>query len=101
MHKTSRGNPRAFHGTKKHGPYFEGWYLKHQAESGTSLALIPALHMDAAGQASTSLQVVTEGKSWWLEYPAAGDTSRRIGAAPSPAPISGPSVTGLDRSRAA
>lgn len=62
---------KAFTGAKKHGPYFEGWYLKHQAEGGASLALIPALHVDAAGRPSASLQVVTEGKSWWLEYPAA------------------------------
>lgn len=53
-----------FHGAKKHGSYFEGWYLKHQVEGGASLALIPALHVDAAGRRSASLQVVAEGQSW-------------------------------------
>lgn len=60
-----------FHGAKKRGPYFEGWYLKHQGEDGAALALIPALHIDAAGRRSASLQVIAEGESWWLEYPGA------------------------------
>lgn len=58
-----------YHGTAKRGPYFEGWYLKLQTKDGGSLALIPALHMDSAGQRSASLQVITQEGAWWLEYP--------------------------------
>lgn len=54
----------------KRGPYFEGWYFKHQAKTGRALALIPAMHTDSAGRRSASLQVIAEGQSWWLEYPA-------------------------------
>lgn len=60
-----------YHGREKWGPYFEGWYLKHQTRDGAALALIPAYHIDGGGQRSASLQVITEGESWWLEYPAA------------------------------
>lgn len=60
-----------YHGTEKSGPYFEGWYLKHQTKEGGALALIPALHIDRAGRHSASLQVIADGKTWWLEYPAA------------------------------
>nr|WP_288796818.1 tocopherol cyclase family protein [uncultured Mogibacterium sp.] len=59
-----------YHGREKRGPYFEGWYLKHQTRDGAALALIPAYHIDRAGQRSASLQVIAEGESWWLEYPA-------------------------------
>ncbi|MGN0968213.1 MAG: tocopherol cyclase family protein [Oscillospiraceae bacterium] len=59
-----------YHGTEKRGPYFEGWYLKHQTKGGEALALIPALHIDCAGQRSASLQVLADDKAWWLEYPA-------------------------------
>ena len=31
-----------YHGREKRGPYFEGWYLKHQTRDGAALALIPA-----------------------------------------------------------
>ncbi len=58
-----------FHGEKKAGPYFEGWYLKHQSKGGKSLALIPAFHRDSAGRPSASLQIISDSRSWWLEYP--------------------------------
>lgn len=58
-----------YHGTNQHGPYFEGWYLKHQTKEGNALALIPALHINRAGQRSVSLQVIADSKTWWLEYP--------------------------------
>lgn len=35
-----------------HGPYFEGWYMKFQTNDGSGIALIPALHIDAAGGAA-------------------------------------------------
>ena len=57
-----------FHGTSGTGPYFEGWYWKHQNPRGQSLALIPAFHIDSGGRRTTSLQVVSKEQSWWLEY---------------------------------
>lgn len=58
-----------YHGGGKRGPYFEGWYLKHQSKGDGSLALIPALHIDRGGRRSASLQVMTDRRAWWLEYP--------------------------------
>ena len=58
-----------YHGAGKRGPYFEGWYLKCQTREGTALALIPACHIDREGRRSASLQVVGDGKAWWLAYP--------------------------------
>lgn len=58
-----------FHGTNRKGPYFEGWYFKCQAQSGGSIALIPALHIDGVGQKSASIQVIADSGSWWLEFP--------------------------------
>ncbi len=58
-----------FHGAKKAGPYFEGWYLKHQSPEGKSLALIPAFHAGRDGRRSVSLQIITDSGSCWLEYP--------------------------------
>ena len=60
-----------FHGTRGAGPYFEGWYFKHQGPGGQGLALIPAFHRDADGHLDASLQVIAKDRSWWLEYPAA------------------------------
>ena len=51
-------------------PYFEGWYFKHQTRQGQTLALIPAFHIDSGGCRSASLQVISNDRSWWLEYPA-------------------------------
>jgi len=59
-----------FHGANKTGPYFEGWYFKCRTKDGKALALIPALHIDAANRRSASIQVITESQSWWVEYPA-------------------------------
>lgn len=60
-----------FHGTSGMGPYFEGWYLKHQNSSGQVLALIPAFHIDSAGRPTASLQVISNRGAWFLEYPGA------------------------------
>ena len=57
------------HNPGRKGPYFEGWYFKQQARDGSSLALIPALHIDGRGRSSASLQVISDQGSWWLEYP--------------------------------
>ena len=59
-----------FHGENKAGPYFEGWYFKCQARDGRAVALIPAIHIRGDGEKSASIQVITEDRSWWLEYPA-------------------------------
>ena len=58
-----------FHGEGKRGPYFEGWYFKHQSPEGRTLALIPAFHVDAAGDAGASIQIIGDTGSWWLENP--------------------------------
>lgn len=57
------------HDKTQRGPYFEGWYLKCQTKAGEALALIPALHIDAAGRRSASLQVVTVDSAWQLDFP--------------------------------
>ncbi len=62
---------RYYHGKDKKGPYFEGWYLKLQTNEGGAIALIPAIHIDSSGRHSASLQVITDDKTWYLEYPAA------------------------------
>ncbi len=59
-----------FHGERKTGPYFEGWYFKCQTLDGRSLALIPAFHISEHGEQSASMQVITENQAWYLEYPA-------------------------------
>ena len=59
-----------FHGTNGTGPYFEGWYFKHQNPQGQTLAMIPAFHIDRKGHRTASLQVISKEQSWWLEYPA-------------------------------
>ena len=56
-------------GTSGAGPYFEGWYLKHQSPQGQTLALIPAFHIDSGGRRTASLQVISNDGAWWLEYP--------------------------------
>lgn len=60
---------RLNYGEGQRGPYFEGWYLKCQTRAGEALALIPALHIDAAGRQSASLQVVTGCRAWQLDFP--------------------------------
>lgn len=59
-----------FCGTSETGPYFEGWYWKHQTRQGQTLALIPAFHIDSEGRRTASLQVISKEQAWWLEYPA-------------------------------
>ena len=59
-----------FRSTSRTGPYFEGWYFKHQNPQGQALALIPAFHIDREGRRTASLQVISADQAWWLEYPA-------------------------------
>ena len=58
----------SFHGTGKRRSYFEGWYFKQQNEEDT-VALIPAFHVNATGQASASLQVITNEGSCYVSFP--------------------------------
>lgn len=58
-----------YHGRKNTGPYFEGWYFKLRARDGRTLALIPAVHLDDAGNRTASLQVVTGEKTWYIPFP--------------------------------
>ena len=58
-----------FRGTNKTGPYFKGWYFKHQNPQGQTLALIPAFHIDRESRRTVSLQVISRDQAWWLEYP--------------------------------
>ncbi len=48
--------------------YFEGWYFKQQGKAGT-VALIPALHVDAQGNKSASVQIVTDSESFHFDLP--------------------------------
>ena len=49
-------------------PYFEGWYLKHQAD-GKMIAFIPAVHAGITGEWEASVQVITGEGSWCVSYP--------------------------------
>lgn len=60
-----------FHGEGKRGPYFEGWYFRHQAPDGAALALIPALHIDADGRRTSSIQVISDQGTWTADFPGA------------------------------
>lgn len=51
-----------FHGEKQSGPYFEGWYLKHQSKNGEMLALIPAFHVDSIGRLSLDTVRLEQGR---------------------------------------
>lgn len=59
-----------FYGSNKSGSYFEGWYFKCQAGDGRAFAVIPAFHIRQNGERSASIQVITDGQAWYLEYPA-------------------------------
>lgn len=48
--------------------YFEGWYFKQQNNQ-ESLALIPAFHINKAGEASASLQVIENNQAWHIPFP--------------------------------
>lgn len=58
-----------FHGWNKQHTFFEGWYLKHQVKK-RMVAFIPAYHMNEQGKASASIQIITEKKSYTVNYPA-------------------------------
>lgn len=47
--------------------YFEGWYFKQQNDRET-VALIPAFHVDESGEASASLQVITDTQAYHIPF---------------------------------
>lgn len=49
--------------------YFEGWYFKQQNDTET-VALIPAFHVDDNGEASASLQVITDTQAYHIPFQA-------------------------------
>lgn len=51
------------------GPYFEGWYFKHQWGEET-LALIPGFFLEKTGRRGAFLQVIGHDGSWFIPYPA-------------------------------
>lgn len=65
-----------FHGKGKRTAYFEGWYLRHQSQ-GETVAFIPAFHIDPKGQASASLQIITEDGPFHLDFPAHAFSAKR------------------------
>lgn len=50
------------------GPYFEGWYFKHQWGEET-LALIPGFSAPKTGARGAFLQVIGRDGSWFIPYP--------------------------------
>lgn len=67
---------RYFHIPPRQGAWFEGLYFKHQGPEG-GIALIPAVHREAGGALSASLQVITEDHAWNLPFPAGQFSARR------------------------
>ncbi len=59
---------RSYFGGKRKKEYFEGWYFRQQA-GGQAVAFIPAMHIDAAGGRSASIQVITNTFSDRVTYP--------------------------------
>ncbi len=59
---------RSYYGSSKNREYFEGWYFRQQVD-GQAVALIPAMHIDAAGQRSASIQIITNRFADRVIYP--------------------------------
>ncbi len=49
-------------------PYFEGWYLKHQAKDHV-VCFIPGTHTEPSGRQSAFVQVITGRASYHIRYP--------------------------------
>jgi hypothetical protein len=50
--------PETFQGSLRKKNYFEGWYFKHEAPSGTLLALIPGISLDSEGKREAFIQIL-------------------------------------------
>ena len=59
---------RSFFGENKRYSYFEGWYFKQQTPSQT-VAFIPALHIDAQGRRSASIQIIVDDAVVFAHFP--------------------------------
>ena len=59
---------RSYYGSNKSREYFEGWYFRQQTD-GQAVAFIPAMHIDAAGERSASIQIITNAFSDRVTYP--------------------------------
>lgn len=70
---------RYYHGNRKPGPWFEGWYFKCRTVDEKAIALIPAYHIGPHGQRSASLQVISDAGTWWIEYPKESFTASSVG----------------------
>ncbi len=53
---------------QRKGNYFKGWYFKNQKDH-EIISLIPAYHMDEAGNRSASLQIITPKEAYQIFYP--------------------------------
>jgi hypothetical protein len=60
---------RSFYGSGKRRSYFEGWYFKQQSDTDT-IAFISAFHIDGAGRASASVQVITRDAAYHVPFSA-------------------------------
>lgn len=52
----------------RRGPYFEGWYLKHQWQEG-EFAVIPAVHQGKRGRREVTIQVITQAQVRQFSFP--------------------------------
>ena len=59
---------RRYYGGNRRREYFEGWYFRQQAE-GQVIAIIPAMHIDAVGVKSASIQVITNSAADRVIFP--------------------------------
>jgi hypothetical protein len=59
---------RGFYGSGGRKAYFEGWYIKQQANDET-IAFIPSFHVDEKGRCFAHLQAITSSGSAGMEYP--------------------------------
>ena len=57
-----------FHGEGRSGPYFEGWYFRHQGAEG-DFAVIPAFHQKKDGSRMASVQIITPEYSRMFYFP--------------------------------
>lgn len=55
-------------GSTHRGPWFEGWYLKHQWQDG-EFAVIPAVHRGKRGDGEASIQVITRRETGLFLFP--------------------------------
>lgn len=59
---------RNFHGNYKTHSFFEGWYLKHQAQ-GKTIAFIPSFHIGKNKKRFAQIQVITDECSHCFRFP--------------------------------